>query len=54
MLEIVGIGEVNLNVGEVSLKEGVWTGVEFVGDMGLIGGMDGIPGTFIWRVECLL
>ena len=38
MLLMVGIGEVSLNVG-------VFAWVEFVGDMGLIGGMDGIPGT---------
>ena len=45
MLEMVGIGEVSLKGGEVSLNEGVLTGVGSVGDMGLIGGMDGIPGT---------
>lgn len=45
MLEMVGIGEVNLKGGEVSLNEGVLAGVGSVGDMGLIGGMDGIPGT---------
>ena len=54
MLEMVGIGEVNLNVGEVSLNEEALPGVEFVGDMGLIGGMDGIPGTFRERKEYLL
>ena len=50
MLEIVGIGEVNLNVGEVILNEGVLTGVEFVGDIGPIWGMDGIPGTLRYKI----
>ena len=45
ILEMVGIGEVNLNGGEVSLNEGVLPGVWSDGDMGLIGGMDGMPGT---------
>ena len=49
MLEMVGIGEVNLNVGEVILNEGVLTGVEFVGDIGPIWGMDGIPGTLRYK-----
>ena len=39
MLEIVGIGDVSLNVGEFAR-------VELVGDMGLICGIAGIPGTF--------
>ena len=38
ILEIVGIGEVSLNGGE-------FVEVEFVGDMGLMWGMGGIPGT---------
>ena len=45
MLEMVGIGEVSLKGGEVSLNEGVLAGVGSVGDIGLIGGMGGIPGT---------
>jgi hypothetical protein len=39
MLEIIGIGDVSLNVGEYAL-------VELFGDMGLICGIAGIPGTF--------
>ena len=39
MLEIIGIGDVSLNVGE-------FTWDELDGDMGLIWGIAGIPGTF--------
>ena len=44
ILEIVGIGEVSLNGGE-------FVEVEFVGDMGLMWGMGGIPGTYKFKIN---
>ena len=40
ILEIVGNGEVSLNVGDCPF-------VDWLGDRGLIAGMEGIPGTLI-------